>query len=76
MIYTFAHADYLLSVKKVRKIETPGCRKDARLIKVVFEVYRHVDEGHVIRCDEEPHRPVRLPDPFEGPILAHHGRPR
>ena len=53
MIYTFAHADYLLSVKKVRKIETPGCRKDARLIKVVFEVYRHVDEGHVIRCDEE-----------------------
>jgi hypothetical protein len=53
MIYTFAHADYLLSVKKVRQTEAPGCGKIARLIKVVFEIYRLDEEHKVVRCDEE-----------------------
>ena len=53
MIYTFAHADYLLSVKKVRQTEAPGCGKIARLIKVDFEIYRLDEEHKVVRCDEE-----------------------
>ena len=53
MIYTFDHAYYLLLVKKVKLIETPGCRKIARVVKVVFEAYRRDDEGKLVRCDEE-----------------------
>ena len=53
MRYKFNHTYYLLAVKKVRQTEAPGCGKIARLIKVVFEVYRLDDEHKVVRCDEE-----------------------
>ena len=53
MIYNFKLTKYLLSVKKVRQTEAPGCEKVGRFIKVVFEVYRRDDKGDVVRCDEE-----------------------
>ena len=53
MIYTFAHTYYLFLVKKIELTETPGCRKIAQVIKVVFEAYRRGDEGNLVRCDEE-----------------------
>jgi hypothetical protein len=53
MIYQFDNSTYLLSVKKVHPIAAPGCGKIARLIKVVFEAYRWVNEETVTRCEEE-----------------------